>query len=83
MSDKAYNYGVNSVAVGERIRYLRTKNRISIKEMQDFFGISRQALNKWEQGRNLPSIDNLIALSVFFKVSLEYLLVLNSAPVAA
>ena len=79
MLGKAWNYGVDPVAVGERIRFLRKEKRISVCEMQDFFNISRQALYKWESGQNMPNIDNLVALSVYFGVSLEYLLVLNSS----
>lgn len=38
-------------------------------------GISEQAVYKWERGASLPSIDNLLALSHLYHVSMEELLV--------
>lgn len=75
MADKAYNYYVNMEAVGERIRTIRKQRNISMKSMEDFFGISAQSLYKWERGASLPEIQNLVALSKFFGVSIDSLLI--------
>ena len=83
MLDKAYNYGVDQVAVGKKLRCLRKKRGITQDGMGNFFGISRQAISSWESGKSLPDIDNLIALARFFNVSLDYLLILDPTPVTA
>ena len=36
--------------------------------------VSRQAISKWELGESTPDTDNLIALSDYYGVSLDYLL---------
>lgn len=52
---------------GKRIRILRKLNNLSVTELQDIFGFNNPgAIYKWEQGVNMPSIDNLIILSAVF-----------------
>ena len=36
--------------------------------------VSRQAISKWELGESTPDTDNLVALSDYYGVSLDYLL---------
>ena len=45
-------------------------------DLQEFLGFEApQAIYKWQSGKSLPSTDNLFALSVFFEVSIEDILV--------
>ncbi len=65
-------------ATGEKIRQLRINNGFSVKELQQVFGFEYpQAIYAWEQGKNAPSIDNLLILSRLFKVSMEDLVEIN------
>lgn len=65
-------------ATGETIRKLRIINRYSVKELQQVFGFEYpQAIYAWEQGKNIPSIDNLMVLSQLFHVSVEDLIKVN------
>lgn len=82
MIDKAYNYRVDMVAFSSRIKSLRTERKISMRQMEDFFGISSQALYKWERGESLPEIQNLLALSRLLGVSVDDLLVSATADAA-
>ena len=62
-------------ASGKRLEQLRKKNKLSVKDIQELLGLSAQAVSKWKTGKSIPSTDNLLALSVIFKVHMEDLLV--------
>lgn len=83
MKGMACDYCVDTAEVGIRIRTLRQKKGISIRQMEEYFGITPQALYKWERGIGLPEIQNLIALSRLLGVTVDELLVGNNYPLAA
>ncbi len=83
MTTMACNYSVNMKEVGIRIKRLREEKAISKKRMQHFFGISPQALYKWERGDSIPEIQNLVALSRLLDVSVDYLLLGDNYPLSA
>ena len=63
----------------QNIIKLRKQNDLSVKELQIIFGFETpQAIDKWQHGTALPSIDNLVILSVIFKVTIEEILVLST-----
>ncbi|MCI8625125.1 MAG: helix-turn-helix transcriptional regulator [Lachnospiraceae bacterium] len=63
----------------QNIIKLRKQNDLSVKELQIIFGFETpQAIYKWQHGTALPSIDNLVILSVIFKVTIEEILVLST-----
>jgi len=69
---------IDMVKTGENIDRLRKKNGLTVKQLQDLFGFSTpQAIYKWQHGAALPSVDNLVALSSIFQVSVEEILVLE------
>ena len=58
------------------LRRLCEEKGYSVKEIQTFLKLeSCQAVYKWFAGKNLPSIDNLLALSYKLDVTLEEILV--------
>lgn len=40
--------------IGSLIKELRTKNNLTQKEFADKYGVTYQAVSKWENGKNLP-----------------------------
>ena len=63
-------------ATGQNIELLRKSAGVSVKEIQDVMGFANpQAIYKWQQGKCLPSVDNLFALSRLFGVSMNEILV--------
>ena len=52
---------------------LRKGKGLSQEKLAEMLGISRQAVAKWEVGHSYPDIAKLIALSDFFKVSIDKL----------
>lgn len=60
--------------IGDRIKYIRKKNNITQKEVTDAIGLGRSTLSDIENSKNAPSYETILALSDFFKVSIEWLL---------
>ncbi len=66
-------------ATGENIIRLRKACGLSVRELQHYFGFEEpQAIYKWQQGKCLPSVDNLLALSCLLGVSMNEILVQTS-----
>ena len=64
---------------GENISRLRSAAGLSVRELQEVFGFSTpQAIYKWQHGTALPTLDNLVALSAIFGVSVDAILVLRT-----
>ena len=57
-----------------RIKELREENNLSQEELASELGLSKGIISLYEQGKRKPSLDVLIQLSDFFKVTLDYLL---------
>lgn len=63
-------------ATGENIIRLRKASGFTVRQLQHYFGFEEpQAIYKWQQGKCLPSVDNLFALSRLFGVSMNEILV--------
>lgn len=64
------------VASGRRMRDIRRKRNLSVREVMDYMGFeSTQAIYKWEAGKCYPQADNLVALAKLYNVSPMELLV--------
>ena len=71
---------INPALTGKNIEKLRKQKGYSVRDLQDYFGfITPQAIYKWQQGAALPSVDNLFALSCLFGISINEILVSDSA----
>ena len=69
---------INMINTGRNIEILRKQHGLSVKQLQTILGFATpQAIYKWQNGSSLPSIDNLIALSIIFSVPIEKILVTN------
>lgn len=62
------------MTVGEKIANLRKEKNLSQLQLAEQLGVSRQAISKWESGTAMPGIDNVIVLSCFFGVTIDFLL---------
>ena len=58
----------------ERLKELRREKNISQKQLADFLNMSKMAISHWESGHSEPSISQLILLSEYFDVSVDYLI---------
>ena len=63
-------------ATGEKINELRDKAGITVKDIQLFLGFaSPYPVYKWINGKNLPTLDNLLALAEMFGVMMDDIIV--------
>lgn len=61
---------------GRNIMRLRQQRGLSVKDLQTQLGFATpQAIYKWQHGDALPTVDNLLALSVLFDVPMNGILV--------
>ena len=58
---------------------LRKQKGLSQEELANRLNVSRQTVSKWEVGDSTPDMENLIAISDLFKISLDEL-VLDKMP---
>lgn len=59
-------------STGKQIKKIRNECGFSVRDIQNIFGFEYpQAVYAWEQGKNVPTIDNLLVLSRLFEVSIE------------
>lgn len=64
-------YYMNKFA--ERLRELRVEKGLSQDDLAKATGISQDAISRWELKQRTATIDNVITLANFFKVSIDYL----------
>ena len=63
---------INMRETGINLRLLMDKNGISVKDVKDYLGLtSIQSVYNWLNGLNMPTIDNLYALSQMLDVSID------------
>ena len=67
---------VDLKATGKSIKSLRIENGYTVRDIQNIFGFEYpQAVYSWEQGKNVPAIDNLLVLSRLFDSPIEKIVV--------
>jgi transcriptional regulator with XRE-family HTH domain len=64
---------------GQRLRFLRTKKKISQKNLGIVLGMSQENISFYENSKREPDISTLKKIAEFFGVSLDYLLVLDTS----
>ena len=67
---------IDPAQTGANIMKLRKAAGLSVHDLQTVFGFnSPQAIYKWQNGTALPTVDNLIILSVVLHASIDDILV--------
>lgn len=62
------------MTLGQRIAALRKEKGLSQEGLGELVGVSRQAVSKWEADKTVPDVNNCIAMSRVFGISLASLL---------
>lgn len=66
---------IDMVATGRRINEMRIAHNQSVEELSNYMNFKYpQAVYKWLRGECLPTVDNLLALSVLWDVSMNDLI---------
>jgi len=62
------------MTMGERLRELRLRRKISQEEVARHIGITRSAYSHYEINNRQPVYETLIKLAAYFDVSLDYMI---------
>lgn len=57
--------------ISQNLVYLRKSKKVSLEELAEAIGVSRQAISKWESGETTPDLPNTIALANFYNISVD------------
>ena len=59
--------------IGKRIHEIRQQKNLTQGQLASDLAISRQAVSKWESGKAIPDIENLMYISNLYDISLDEL----------
>lgn len=62
------------MTIGSTLKFQRKNYGISQGELAEKLHISRQSISNWENDKSYPSLDNLLALSELYRISIDDLL---------
>ena len=65
---------MNQEKIGKLIKKIRTDNNLTQKEFAQKYGVTYQAVSKWERGLNMPDISLLKEISNDFNINISELL---------
>lgn len=66
---------IDKVRTGKKIRQLMNSLGLTVIDVQKYMGFStQQAVYHWLNGRSLPTLDNIYALSELFKVPMDQII---------
>lgn len=64
--------------LGNKLKTARMDNKLSRNQVSELIGISVSMIGLYENGTRLPSLPVLVKLAAHYKVSVDYLLDLNT-----
>ena len=80
MSKKFVYPVIDMRATGTHIKELMDAQELSVQDVQEAMGLaSPQAVYRWLKGSNMPSVDNLYALSRYLNVQMDDVIVGKAA----
>ena len=63
---------IDMCKTGQNIVHYRKQQGLSVKDLQNILGLaSLNAIYKWQKGKSIPTVDNLIILSALFKTPID------------
>ena len=72
MSTKFVYPVIDLTATGAHLKELLEERGVTVQDIQEAMGLaSPQAVYRWLRGSNMPSVDNLYALSRFLDVPMD------------
>ena len=57
----------------EKLKSIRKQAGMSQEQLAEKLGVSRQAVTKWETDAGIPDIENIMAISALFDISIDEL----------
>ena len=69
-----------NIGLDKRLKDAREAKGLSQNYVAEHLNITRQAISKWENGKSMPDLENLIILSTLYEISLDELLGRTPSP---
>ena len=71
---------IDMTATGANIARMRRQAGLSVQSLQEIFGFSTpQAIYKWQRGSTLPTLDNMLILSIVFNTTIDAIIIRTDA----
>ncbi len=75
---------IDLVRTGKNIKRIAKENGFSADKIKDYLGIcDKSNVYKWFRGEVLPAVDNLLAMSILFDITINELIVTENIEKAA
>ena len=65
---------MNPEKIGQFIKKIRKDNNLTQQDLADKYGVTYQAVSKWERGINLPEVSLIRQISKDFNISVDDIL---------
>ncbi|OPJ61202.1 helix-turn-helix domain-containing protein [Clostridium oryzae] len=62
------------IKIGENLRKLRIKNELTQEKLAEVFGVSPQAISRWENNSTYPDVTMLPGIANYYNVSIDELM---------
>lgn len=80
MSTKFVYPVIDLTATGVHLKELLEERGVTVQDIQEAMGLaSPQAVYRWLRGSNMPSVDNLYALSRYLNVQMDDVIIEKAA----
>lgn len=70
---------VDAVSTGKNIKAMRVQSGMKIKDIQDICGVTATSVCNWQNGKAIPTIDNLVILCEVWHVTIDDIIVVKHA----
>lgn len=58
--------------INEKLKKIRLKHNMTKSEFAEIMGVSVRSIQRWEQGKAIIRESNLIKISSYFEIPIEY-----------
>ncbi len=65
---------IMQIRIGENLRKLRIKNELTQEKLAEVFGVSPQAISRWENNSTYPDVTMLPSIANYYNVSIDELM---------
>ena len=69
---------IDMEATGQNIRKLRVQSGMTIRDVQNACGITATSVCNWQNGKSVPSVDNLVILAQIWHVKMDDIIVIGA-----
>ena len=70
---------IDMKATGQNIHDMRIKAGMTIRDIQNVCGITSTRECNWQNGKSIPTIDNLVILAYIWHVKIDDIIVTSAA----